>query len=326
VTAAKISVTQLSAITADFGSITAGTVTGVTITGGVLQTADTGKRIQITGSDNYIRVYDSDGTMKASIGESGSFNNAIIGANRSSSSKITASFVNGNGTALSVVGATSLSSALSGAAVTASHLSTGSGSHGLRGQALSGGSGLVGVSAASGGYGLYAESGGIGPFTGAHPGMLLKTDEAVPGDIVVDDKVLARKDISNALTQVSRSSKERQRNIIGVLESRRPFSKDGLVNVDLSAARRKTFMAKYDLAVINGLGEGQMNVCGLGGDIEVGDFICSSAIPGKGQRQNDENGKADDMRRRCTVARARESVKFTDAAEVKKMAVTYKSG
>jgi hypothetical protein len=316
----------LSAITADFGNITAGTVTGVTITGGVLQTADTGKRIQITGSDNYIRVYDADGTMKASIGESGSFNNAVIGANRSSSSKVTASFVNGNGTAVQIVGKTDLSSALSGAAVTAAHLSTGSGSHGFRGQAPGGGSGLVGVSAASGGYGLYAESGGIGPFTGSHPGMLLKADEAIPGDIVVDDKVLARKDLSNTLTQVSRSSKERQRAIIGVLESRRPFMRGSLVNVDLSAARQKTFAAKYDLAVINGLGEGQMNVCGLGGDIEAGDFICTSSIPGKGQRQNDENGKADDMRRRCTVARARESVKFTDPNEVKKIAVTYKSG
>jgi hypothetical protein len=99
-----------------------------------------------------------------------------------------------------------------------------------------------------------------------------------------------------------------------------------LVNVDLSAARRKTFMAKYDLAVINGLGEGQMNVCGLGGDIEAGDFICTSAIPGKGQRQNDESGKADDGPRRCTVARARENVTFSDPSAVKRVAVVYLCG
>lgn len=53
VTAAKINVSQLSAISANIGSVTAGTITGV-----VLRTAASGRRVYIN-SDNHIRVYDA---------------------------------------------------------------------------------------------------------------------------------------------------------------------------------------------------------------------------------------------------------------------------
>ena len=59
----------LSAISANIGTITAGSITGVTITGGLFRTATTGRRIEISSATaNKIEFYDSTtlyGTMQA---------------------------------------------------------------------------------------------------------------------------------------------------------------------------------------------------------------------------------------------------------------------
>jgi hypothetical protein len=71
---------------------------------------------------------------------------------------------------------------------------------------------------------------------------------------------------------------------------------------------------------MNALGEGQINVCGENGNIEKGDLIVTSAIPGKGMRQSD------DIVRSYTVAKARESVSFSSTSEVKMIACIYMCG
>ena len=71
---------------------------------------------------------------------------------------------------------------------------------------------------------------------------------------------------------------------------------------------------------INSLGEGLINVCGEGGDIEIGDYIVSSSMPGKGMKQDD------DLMRNYTVAKARENVTFSSPTEVKQIACTYHCG
>ncbi|MGE0283900.1 MAG: hypothetical protein AB7P20_25245 [Rhizobiaceae bacterium] len=63
-----------------------------------------------------------------------------------------------------------------------------------------------------------------------------------------------------------------------------------------------------------------VNVCGEGGDIEVGDLIVTSSLPGKGMRQGD------DIVRSCTVARTREAVRFSGPHEVKTIACIYHAG
>ncbi len=58
--AQKMNVAILSAITADLGTINAGSVTGITITGSLFRTATTGQRIEITSSPtNLINFYDT---------------------------------------------------------------------------------------------------------------------------------------------------------------------------------------------------------------------------------------------------------------------------
>jgi hypothetical protein len=63
-----------------------------------------------------------------------------------------------------------------------------------------------------------------------------------------------------------------------------------------------------------------INVCGEGGDIEIGDLIVTSSIPGKGMKQ------ADDLVRNTTVAKSRQNVTFSGPTEVKQIACIYMCG
>jgi len=86
----------------------------------------------------------------------------------------------------------------------------------------------------------------------------------------------------------------------------------------------------HSIAIINAVGEGCVNVVAEGGDIEIGDYICSSSTPGKGMRQNLDDGSADSILRNYTVAKARESVSWTqeeiDNNVVKLVACSYHCG
>jgi len=66
VAASKISVTDLAAINANLGTVTAGNINGLTITGGTIRSASSGKRVQID-SDNAVKFYDSGGTLRATL-------------------------------------------------------------------------------------------------------------------------------------------------------------------------------------------------------------------------------------------------------------------
>jgi hypothetical protein len=83
--------------------------------------------------------------------------------------------------------------------------------------------------------------------------------------------------------------------------------------------RYQTIYDNNDVIIINSLGEGLVNVCGEGGNIEIGDLITTSSIPGKGMKQ------ADDLMHNYTVAKAREAYTFT-GNEVVQIACTYHCG
>jgi hypothetical protein len=83
-------------------------------------------------------------------------------------------------------------------------------------------------------------------------------------------------------------------------------------------------------ATVNALGEGRVWVSNINGDIEVGDYITSSSIPGYGQRQDD------DLLHSYTLGKAIEAVDWPSVQEivligereikVYLIAVTYTSG
>lgn len=187
----------------------------------------------------------------------------------------------------------------------------------LSGNSKSNGVGVLGRSD-SGTFAFYASKGGYGPFTGSHQGLVDKSFEAEQGDIVCDCDLINISDISNAILTTELSSKKEQRNVTGVFVGKYELHKDSLpvgligYNGDLS---------NYDIIGFNALGEGVINVCGEGGDILAGDYICSSSMKGKGMKQEDQ-----DFKRPYTIAKARHNVKFNDSDEVKQIAVKYLEG
>lgn len=222
-------------------------------------------------------------------------------------------------------------------AATANSNSSNGNSHGLRGRNFPfGTSGIVGT---ANGYDFYADGSGTnyGPFTGAHDALVPNGASLNLGDIVVDVDCVARRGMSNTLFVIEPSTQANQRGVIGVLAN----IVGPLANHEPAAMIEGTWQIQGDygpecmtfhagayhdmkdthtLVSMNAVGEGQINVCGEGGDIVRGDLIVASSMPGKGMRQSD------DIVRSYTVAKARESVTFSSSSEVKTIACIYLCG
>jgi hypothetical protein len=184
-------------------------------------------------------------------------------------------------------------------------------------------------------YALYT-SGPVGPFTGSHDGVMDKSLSPTPGDILVDLDVVAKKGVSDTVTFVEPSSSASQANVIGVfvgLSDQIPTAMsltveetvpgiDGpiITKVEILNPIYDVLMETNNYVIINSVGEGQINVCGLGGNIQKGDLICSSTMSGKGMKQTD------DIVRSKTVAKSRENVTFSSPTDVQQIACIYLCG
>ena len=218
-----------------------------------------------------------------------------------------------------------------------SGVSTGGG-HGVRGEAGDG-LGFVGYSGGTYDFYAYGSATNYGPFTGAHDALVLKGAALEVGDIVVDVAVAVRKNVSNTICFVAPSSAAGQGAAVGVVCTL-PTTLE-MVN-ELPAAMAQRVWSRppgadpfetlvpcvewYDLRLthdkltMNAVGEGQINVCGLGGNLQPGDLITTSAMPGKGMRQSD------DVVRASSVAKCREVVTFDSPDQVKQVACIYLCG
>ncbi len=182
----------------------------------------------------------------------------------------------------------------------------------------------VGVRGNGSQYDFYAEGSGTnyGPFTGGHDGLLpITTPNYEVGDIVCDIKVVHLSGVSNAICEMTISNKPNQKSARGVFVSRTELNPYNLpAALDWTNEDHVNLTDVYDRISFNALGEGAMNVCGEGGDMEIGDLIVTSSIAGKGMRQSD------DIMRSITVAEVRENVKFDSPDQVKMVAVIYHCG
>ncbi|MBQ4814245.1 hypothetical protein J8M20_22955 [Pseudoalteromonas luteoviolacea] len=170
---------------------------------------------------------------------------------------------------------------------------------------------------------LYAAK-GYTPFTGMHQGLVPKGTQLIPGDIVCDSKLINIADMSNAICEMARATRANQRNIRGVFIARNALTADTLpagMSGFKGAQRFTTLKDTHDVIEFNALGEGVLNVCGQGGDIEAGDYLCSSDMSGKAMRQTDQR-----FERPYTLAQARHNVTFTSSTHIKKIAVIYLRG
>ena len=212
--------------------------------------------------------------------------------------------------------------------------------HGVRGEnEYNDASGLVG---AGNGYDFYAEGAGTnyGPFTGAHDALVPLGTTPEIGDIVCDQGVAVRKNVSNTICFVAPSTTVGQGSAVGVVATAPRSLNDGghipaaLIDfrwnttqpdgtthaTDVPCREFADLRLTHAVIAINALGEGQLNVCGEGGNLQPGDLITTSSTPGKGMRQ------ADDVVRASSVAKCREAVVFDHPAQVKPVACIYLCG
>lgn len=323
INASKINVTDLSAISANLGTITAGSINGVTITGGTVRTAASGDRVVMSGTE--IQVIPAGNTpvmLLRAIGSNTAFTVAwslpsVALALFQNNSTGPAARFNGNGNNPAVV-------------VIEQFGGTSAGNRALsaRNAQAGGGHGYVGMPSGNGGYAFYSQSGGYGPFTGQHDAMIRIDVEVEEGDIVVDLRVLFRRGIDDTLTEVAVADRRGQKGVLGVV-SRRIKQERALgghfavlprEDEDLPSIAERLLCTKFDRLIVNSVGEGQINVCGLGGDIEVGDLLIASTMRGKTEKQGDEIVYS------YTVAKAREAIQFAHPNEVRLVACSYHCG
>jgi hypothetical protein len=148
----------------------------------------------------------------------------------------------------------------------------------------------VGVHGYGGSYDFYAAGPGTnyGSFTGGHevklseegpetlkPGVLL----SVTGESQVRKDAEGNVTISSTLPTVVLSAAPNDKAVFGVFVAERPLPRGHWYN----AAEGERF------GVVNAVGEGRVWVSNLNGDIEAGDYITTSSIPGYGQKQEDDS-------------------------------------
>jgi len=341
----NLKVGNLSAISADLGTITAGTISSNTYTmtssnGFIVRLGQSASgipiAIQVTGitvNDWAIHTY---GSMLIGDIFSGNIRSGYMFSSNSDVA-YTGIFMNALCNNIGIYGR--------------GNASYGGASHAILGQCFGGATGGLNTSGIVGSainYDFYADGAGInyGPFTGAHDALVPIAATIAEGDIAIDRGVAARKNFSNTICFVEPSSSANQKGVVGMfvggarllnvdslpaaLKDEPTITIETITEMGIETEREiKTINPKPEVAslmlthkviAMNALGEGQINICGEGGNLSIGDLIVTSSIPGKGMKQSDDIVKS------TTVAKSRENVTFASPAEVKQVACIYMCG
>lgn len=132
-------------------------------------------------------------------------------------------------------------------------------------------------------------------FTGQHTSILSGSVPKQGSILSSTGNILHREGISNAWVETAVTTTSNQKNVIGVFDS---VYEDVTPISHLSGSG---YQCMY-----NALGEGQILVTDENGNIENGDYICSSNKKGHGMKQNSDSLK------NYTVAKATESIDFAE--------------
>jgi hypothetical protein len=168
-------------------------------------------------------------------------------------------------------------------------------------------------------------------FTGQHKCCTIDSDniddyKSLVGLIVVSsgsysniavDKTLPT--INESLPKITLSSKKNQKNVFGVVSDSEDLNSDRreyAIGAFVTIFDKK--MTKDDTrVVVNSLGEGGIWVIDQSGDLENGDYITTSDVPGYGMRQDD------DILRNYTVAKITENCNFDNISKNRIKNITF---
>ena len=197
---------------------------------------------------------------------------------------------------------------------------TSAAAHGVRGKNLYRASG--GFIGGANNYDFYADGSGTnyGPFTGAHDVLIQNGLTILPGEIVIDLENVCSSSLSNTIFSVVTSSAPNQPAIGVLVHNDIPLADFAPAVFTQDMVTYETVKNDYMLGAVNALGEGQIYVCGEGGDISNGDLIVTSSLPGKGMRQSDN------IVRNITVAKSRVPVVFSGPGDIQLIPCIYLCG
>jgi len=358
IAAGEVRAANLAANAVVAGKIAAGAIDGIEITGSVIRTNATTTRVQLDTTGNKLTVLrsgnevvkiaapqentygimtvfpGSDAFGIASVGTGAQIVGLVSSGATGPAAVSGLSYVTG-GSRIGVRGTTSLGVGVQGEA--GQPVAEGTQGVGVLGRGVVGVVGrgridnaLPGVRSDRGSDGAAGlgtmQAAAYNNFTGAHLDAIAKTEAVEPGDILIPAGIVARVSVLDALINVARSTGANQP-AAGVFVSRMPLAASPLL-IETDAETGQTHIkAEYadladthDLAHHAALGEGCMNVCGEGGDIQPGDLIVTSSIAGKGMRKS--NNTMDST----VVSKAREAMTFAGATDVKLVAVAFLCG
>jgi len=190
------------------------------------------------------------------------------------------------------------------------------------------------ISGATGTFSGAVTASNIASFTGTHY-TISKVDASCVGDIAICVEDAFTLDVSQSFPITDKSLVPSDKRVLGVftgtvesLESIGVKYKQMTEHIDGGTDDNGDIVMGEDVliepyitivsdltddgnqcAFVNSIGEGMINVCEVGGDIENGDFITSSIVPGKGMKQSD------DLLHNYTVAKALESTVWADEVD-----------
>ena len=184
----------------------------------------------------------------------------------------------------------------------------------------------VGVYGSGATYSFYASGMGTpyGPFTGGHDVKLAEDfpEEGTRGLLVVSTGQTERWEgsLSSTLPTVKLAEQEKDPAVLGVFVG----------ETDLPAGHWYEKKEGERFATVNALGDGRMWVTDINGEINNGDYVTTSPIPGYGQKQDDN------LLYNYTAAKVTESVNWDKVEDTVLyqgklykaylIAVTYHSG
>jgi len=122
-------------------------------------------------------------------------------------------------------------------------------------------------------------------------GMIVSSNGTYHSVNPITKEVTTGKDaiqISEALPEIKLTDTDQDKAVWGVVTNVKNdnYNTDGTIETDNSTEWGDRL--GNDVVRINGLGEGAIWVTNINGNIENGDYICSSIIPGYGRKQNDD--------------------------------------
>jgi len=158
--------------------------------------------------------------------------------------------------------------------------------------------------------GIQATSGGISfvPFTGAHIAPIDDSEVkamGITGLLVSADGTClegTENSVSEAFSGVTLSSSEKDKTVYGAIATE--VWKPGAGESPMAYWNKKT-----NGVTVNSVGNGRVWVTNIAGEVQNGDYICSSNIPGYGQLQDD------DLMHNYTAAKSTETIDWDSVTD-----------